>query len=99
MVSPTTPTPGTILSCKVDAMNLYATILAGGSGTRFWPKSRTHLPKQFLALQGSRSLLQNTVTRIESLIPPQHIFIVTAEHQTRLTIEQLPQIPHDHILS
>jgi mannose-1-phosphate guanylyltransferase len=79
-------------------MNLYATILAGGSGTRFWPKSRANLPKQFLVLQGTQSLLQETLQRIASLIPLPQTFIVTAQHQLRQTAEQLPHLPVDQIL-
>ncbi len=80
-------------------MTLYATILAGGSGTRFWPKSRAVLPKQFLVLQGSDSLLQNTVNRIASLIPADRTLIVTAAHQQPQTVAQLPQVPVDNILA
>ncbi len=79
-------------------MELYATILAGGSGTRFWPKSRANSPKQFLVLQGEQSLLQDTVRRITSLIPLERTYIVTAQHQQPQTAEQLPQLPSDHIL-
>ena len=61
-------------------MNLYAIILAGGSGTRFWPVSRVHVPKQFLVLQGTQSLLQTTAQRISPLIPPQRLYVVTAAH-------------------
>jgi mannose-1-phosphate guanylyltransferase len=80
-------------------MNLYAVILAGGSGTRFWPQSRTHFPKQFLVLQGTHSLLQDTVQRIAPLIPPCRIQVVTATHLQQLTFEQLPDIPAVNILS
>ncbi len=79
-------------------MNLYATILAGGSGTRFWPVSREHLPKQFLVLQGTHSLLQETLQRIAPLIPLQRTFIITAQHQQPQTVQQLPQLAADHIL-
>ncbi len=79
-------------------MNLYATILAGGNGTRFWPLSRANLPKQFLVLQGTQSLLQETIQRIAPLIPVQQTFIVTAQHQQPQTAEQLPQLSTDHIL-
>lgn len=80
-------------------MNLYATILAGGSGTRFWPISRADLPKQFLVLQGTRSLLQETLQRIAPLVPIQRTFIVTAQHQKLQTAEQLPQLPVNQILA
>lgn len=79
-------------------MKLYATILAGGSGTRFWPVSRTNLPKQFLVLQGTQSLLQETLQRIVPLIPLQQTFIVTSQHQQPQTAKQLPQLCVDHIL-
>ncbi len=80
-------------------MNLYATILAGGSGTRFWPKSRAHFPKQFLVLQGTVSLLQMTVRRIMPLIPYERIQIVTAAHLCSPTISQLPELPPANVLS
>lgn len=80
-------------------MNLYATILAGGSGTRFWPVSRANLPKQFLVLQGTQSLLQETLQRITPLIPLQRTFIITAQHQQPQTAQQLPHLPSDHILT
>lgn len=79
-------------------MHLYATILAGGSGTRFWPVSRAHLPKQFLVLQGAQSLLQATVERIAPLIPAQNTYVVTAEHLQQQTATQLPHLPAAHIL-
>jgi mannose-1-phosphate guanylyltransferase len=79
-------------------MTLYATILAGGSGTRFWPKSRASFPKQFLTLQGTHSLLQHTVNRITPLIPPAHIHVVTAEHLHAQTLAQLPQLPPVNVL-
>ncbi len=80
-------------------MTLYATILAGGSGTRFWPKSRTNVPKQFLALQGAGSLLQDTVERITPLIPPAHTFVVTAAYQRDQTLAQLPAVPAANVLA
>lgn len=80
-------------------MTLYATILAGGSGTRFWPQSRANLPKQFLVLQGTQSLLQNTVKRIELLIPAERTLVVTAAHQRSETARQLPHVPSANILA
>src|SRR5262249_35673985 len=79
-------------------MNLYATILAGGSGTRFWPVSRVQVPKQFLVLQGTQSLLQSTAQRITPLIPPERIYVVTAAHLQAQTVAQLPEIPVANIL-
>jgi mannose-1-phosphate guanylyltransferase len=80
-------------------MTLYATILAGGSGTRFWPKSRANFPKQFLTLQGTLSLLQQTVQRITPLIPPARMQVVTAAHLHAQTLAQLPELPPLHVLS
>jgi len=59
--------------------HLYAVILAGGSGTRFWPWSRELYPKQMLALLGPNSLFQETLLRIQPAIPPQRTLIVTNE--------------------
>jgi len=80
-------------------MNLYATILAGGSGTRFWPVSRGHVPKQFLVLHGTQSLLQATAQRITPLISPQRVYVVTAAHLRPQTVAQLPAVPVANILS
>ena len=57
--------------------NIYAVILAGGSGTRFWPLSRKATPKQFLKIIGERSLFENTILRIRPRVFPKNIFIVT----------------------
>jgi len=80
-------------------MALYAVILAGGSGTRFWPLSRANIPKQFLVLQGTTSLLQATVNRLSGLLPSEHIYVVTAAHQQAQTVTQLPQVPASNVLS
>jgi len=80
-------------------MHLYAIILAGGSGTRFWPVSRVHFPKQFLALQGTQSLLQATASRITPLISPSRIYVVTAAHLQAQTVSQLPEVPAVNILA
>src|SRR5262245_1624195 len=68
---------------------LHAVILAGGSGTRLWPLSRTHYPKQFLQLLGERTLLQQTALRLGNLIPPERIWIVTGVEQAHIVREQL----------
>jgi mannose-1-phosphate guanylyltransferase len=80
-------------------MNLYVMILAGGSGTRFWPVSRANVPKQFLVLQGTQSLLQTTARRLTSLIPTSHLYVVTAAHLQAQTIAQLPEVPAANVLS
>jgi mannose-1-phosphate guanylyltransferase len=57
---------------------LHAIVMAGGSGTRFWPASRAALPKQLLPLAGERTLLEDTIARLEGLVPPEHTMVVTA---------------------
>lgn len=59
--------------------NVFAVILAGGSGARFWPLSRESHPKQMLQIEGDDSLLRETIKRIEGFIPPENIRIVTTE--------------------
>ncbi len=62
-----------------DAPEIHAVILAGGSGSRLWPLSRQHLPKQFLALEGEATLLQTTIDRLSPTIQKQNVLIVTQE--------------------
>jgi hypothetical protein len=57
---------------------LHAIVMAGGSGTRFWPASRAALPKQLLPLAGERTLLEDTVARLEGLVPPERMLVVTS---------------------
>src|SRR5437879_3836742 len=57
--------------------------MAGGAGTRFWPRSRVHTPKQLLALRGGRSLLQETVARVSPPVRRDHVLVVTARAQAR----------------
>jgi len=63
--------------------NIWATILAGGSGSRLWPLSRQHLPKQFLSLNGDKSLLQTTINRLSPVIDARNILIVTQENHAK----------------
>src|SRR5258708_36514712 len=77
---------------------LHALIMAGGGGTRFWPRSRQKRPKQFLTLTGDRSLLQQAYDRIEAQVPPQNTWIITAEAHRDETAQQLPQLPADRII-
>lgn len=77
---------------------MYVVILAGGSGTRFWPLSRRNRPKQFLRLLSDRSMIQSTVDRLLPLVSPDHVFIVTAREHVPLVEEHLPEIPPENIL-
>ena len=78
---------------------LHAVIMAGGSGTRFWPVSRRDRPKQFLSLVDGRSLLRITFERIQPLVPPERIWVVTAGSTAELTRRELPELPADHVLA
>jgi mannose-1-phosphate guanylyltransferase len=79
--------------------SVYAVILAGGHGTRFWPRSRKKRPKQLLDIIGSESMIRITLARIEPLIPKNHILIVTNHEQAPLISEHLPQIKPQNILA
>jgi len=72
---------------------LHVVIMAGGSGTRFWPASRAAQPKQLLQLAGPRTLLQATVDRLEGLVPMDSILVVTADRLLPAVREQLPAVP------
>ena len=77
---------------------LHALIMAGGGGTRFWPRSRQKRPKQFLPLAGERSLLQQAFDRIEGLATHERIWVITSSSQADLVAEQLPEVPHEQII-
>lgn len=79
--------------------NNYCVIMCGGIGSRFWPMSRTDLPKQFLDFFGTgRSLLQQTFDRFNKIIPTENIYFVTNEKYIQLIGEQLPEIHPKQIL-
>ncbi|MCA9039840.1 MAG: mannose-1-phosphate guanylyltransferase [Planctomycetaceae bacterium] len=71
---------------------LHTLILAGGSGTRFWPLSRKAFPKQLLDLTGGGSLLQQTATRAKGCAPAENLWIVTGEHLVEPIQKQLPDL-------
>ncbi|HEY2252569.1 MAG TPA: mannose-1-phosphate guanylyltransferase [Planctomycetaceae bacterium] len=77
---------------------LYLVIMAGGSGTRFWPESRHAKPKQFLALAGESSLLQQAFHRCRPWIPAERMRVVTNADHLPETRRQLPDLARDHIL-
>jgi mannose-1-phosphate guanylyltransferase len=72
---------------------LHAVIMAGGSGTRFWPESRGPLPKQLLNLVGERTMLQSTVDRLGGLVPAERTMIVTGAALVAEVRRQLPELP------
>jgi mannose-1-phosphate guanylyltransferase len=80
-------------------MTTFSVIMAGGSGTRFWPASRQKRPKQLLTLFGEGSLLQQTITRLEPLSGPERVLVVTGQSHAEAVARQLPQVPGAHILA
>ena len=79
--------------------NLHVVIMAGGTGTRFWPYSRNTKPKQFIdALGTGRSLLQMTYDRFSSTVPNENIWIVSNEIYSDLLAEQLPELNAENII-
>jgi mannose-1-phosphate guanylyltransferase len=78
---------------------LHAVIMAGGSGTRFWPASRQDLPKQFLALATETPLLRMTFERLEDLVTPDRVWVVTTAATAAATRELLPELPAENVLA
>lgn len=78
---------------------IYTVIMAGGIGSRFWPKSRKQRPKQFLEVFGDATLIQNTVARMQGLVPPERCYVVTHDRYIDQTQEQLPAVPAENILA
>jgi len=78
---------------------MYIVLMAGGVGTRFWPRSRRMYPKQLLNIIGSRSMIQLTYDRIKSLTTADKILVITNKEQKPLIVKQLPEIPIDNIIS
>lgn len=77
---------------------LYCLIMAGGSGTRFWPRSRVAKPKQYLGLFGNESLLQSTIKRFETFTDAENIYIVSNKQQAEVLEEQTPQLPKENLI-
>lgn len=78
--------------------NLYAVILSGGSGERFWPLSTPDRPKQFLSVFGGKSLIRQSVDRLNGVVPPENILVVTAKSLAKATYRELPDIPRGNVL-
>jgi mannose-1-phosphate guanylyltransferase len=77
----------------------YALILAGGRGTRFWPRSRKRSAKQVLNVVGERSLIQATMDRLAPVIPPERIWVLTNDYLRDIIVSQLKEVPRSQILA
>lgn len=77
---------------------MYAVILAGGRGERFWPLSRTQRPKQLLSLVGDATLLAQAVDRLEGLIPPERVYVITNQDLVEASRAAAPQLPPENII-
>ena len=81
------------------SQHYYGLILAGGRGTRFWPRSRKRSAKQVLNVTGETSLIQQTVERLAPVIAPQRMWVLTNEHLRDTIARQLPEVPKRQILA
>ena len=82
-----------------DSQRTFALILAGGSGTRFWPLSRNEKPKQLLKLFDEETLIEKTVNRLEGVVPPENIIVLTNQSQTPGIEAALPSLPRENIVA
>lgn len=81
-------------------MKRYGIIMAGGSGTRFWPLSRKHLPKQFLNLTGKEIMVNETIDRLYPVIEKENVFVVTSKMHAQLTFDEAAgRLMRDHVLA
>jgi len=78
--------------------NTYCLIMAGGAGTRFWPRSRVAKPKQYLSLFGDQSLIQESVKRFANFIPEESIFVVSAKSQQEVLESQTGNLPKANLI-
>src|SRR5438105_10160979 len=81
-----------------DKLAIHAVVLAGGRGTRFWPRSRTRTPKQLLNIVGKETMLEQTVARLRPLIPAERIWTVTNTEQAAAVRKQVPAAARKRVL-
>lgn len=82
-----------------EALPICAVLLAGGRGTRFWPRSRLRTPKQLLNITGKETMLRETAARLNPLIAPKNLWVVTNAEQAAAVRSQLSGVPASHIIS
>lgn len=78
---------------------MYIVLMAGGAGTRFWPRSRKNMPKQLLKIFGERTMLQGTYDRVKELTTDDKILIITGENLKDEIVRQLPELPQNNIIA
>jgi mannose-1-phosphate guanylyltransferase len=78
--------------------NFYALIMAGGSGTRLWPLSRQNQPKQAVELIDNRTMFQHAVDRLDTLLPPERVLVVTAREYVEVLAAQTPELPGENFI-
>lgn len=76
-----------------------AVILAGGSGTRFWPRSRRAMAKQVLAIEGESTMIQDTLARLKPIAGPEHVWVITNGWLREVIEGQLPDVPAANVLA
>jgi mannose-1-phosphate guanylyltransferase len=77
---------------------IYTLIMAGGAGTRFWPRGKAARPKQYLNIFGDESLLQSTIRRFSMFTETEKIYIVSGKDQAKVLEEQTPMLPHKNLI-
>jgi mannose-1-phosphate guanylyltransferase len=83
----------------MSQLNIYAVVMAGGVGSRFWPKSRERSPKQVLEIVGSGSMISNTIARVQSLVPIEKVVVVTNKLQKEIIQQQVPALSPHNVLT
>jgi mannose-1-phosphate guanylyltransferase len=84
---------------KIKTLPDCAVLLAGGRGTRFWPRSRVRTPKQLLNITGGDTLLRETVARLRPVFAPRNCWVVTNSEQATAVRREIPRVPAAHILA
>ena len=79
--------------------HLFVVILAGGGGTRLWPRSTTAKPKQFLRLLSDKTMLQETYYRIKPIVAAERVFVITNQRYKSMVHEDLPEIPTENVFA
>lgn len=80
-------------------MEIFVVIMAGGVGSRFWPRSRKAKPKQLLNIFGENSMIRETYKRISSFVKPENVFVITNKLQSELIKADLPELPKENIIA